>query len=120
MLETYRREYLAQLDDKMAQGLPMEQLRNYRLFLDALDAAIAQQQRVGEQAAQHLAGGRELWQQSTRKLNAFDTLGERLKRRALLAIAKKEQRDTDERAARARSGHAFGGQFSSMRMEQSP
>jgi flagellar protein FliJ len=119
MLETYRSEYLAQLDAKMALGLGMDQLRNFRLFLDALDAAIEQQQRVGEQATQHLEGGRQAWQQSTRKLNAFDTLDDRLKRRALLAMAKKEQRDTDERAARARSGHAglFG---SGLRMEASP
>jgi flagellar protein FliJ len=119
MLETYRSEYLQQLDDQMAQGLSMQQLRNFRHFLDALDEAIAQQQRVGEQAAQQLEGGRQAWQQRTRKLNAFDTLGERLKRHALLTIAKKEQRDTDERAARARPAHAS--QFSgSLRLESQP
>lgn len=105
LLERYRGEYLAQLDERMAQGLATDELRNFQQFIDTLDAAIEQQRRHAEQATQHLDHGRLAWQQSARKLGAYDTLADRLRRHALLALGRREQRDTDERAARVSHGH---------------
>lgn len=102
LLQTYRADYLSRLDEKMAQGLSTAQLRNYQGFILTLDEAIALQAQLSEQAGDRLADGRQQWQQSQRKLGAFDTLAERLKRHALQVRGKREQRETDERAARAR------------------
>ena len=101
LLEKYRAEYLVRLDHAMAQGLSMEQLRNDQGFIETLDQAIAQQTALAQDALQRLDQGREAWQQSARKLGAFDTLAERIQRHALLVRSRREQRDTDERAARA-------------------
>ncbi len=102
LLEQYRQDYLVQLQARMAQGLSMERLRNFQGFLVLLDDAIAQQQRAADQAGERLADGRTQWQTSHRRLQAFGTLSSRVERRAQVVQQKKEQRDTDERAARAR------------------
>lgn len=109
LLEQYRAEYLAQLQARMAQGVCVEHLRNHQHFVDTLDAAIEQQSAHTEQAVQRLDTGRQAWQQSARKLNAFGTLAERLQRHALLALNRREQRDTDERATRTGRGATLSG-----------
>ena len=52
------------------------------------------------QADSRLDHGRSDWQHHKRRLNSFDTLAERVRRQDMLAQAKREQRDSDERAAR--------------------
>lgn len=106
LLLNLRSDYLAQLAQKMALGLTMDQLRNFQQFIAMLDEAIALQAGHTEQAAQRLSDGRQAWQHSARRLGAFDTLAGRLQRQALEARSRGEQRDTDERAARARNPQA--------------
>jgi len=76
-----------------------EQWRNYQ-FLQALDSGIAQQRAVLAQAQARLERGRSQWQQQRRRLNAFETLAERLQRQDDQAQARREQRAGDEHAAR--------------------
>lgn len=107
LLERYRSDYLAQLDAHMARGLSTDRLRNFQHFIATLDDAIAQQARLSEEAGHRLDEGRQAWQRSARKQGAFDTLAGRFKRHALQAAGKKEQRETDERAALARQRHGL-------------
>ncbi|SFM65614.1 flagellar export protein FliJ [Variovorax sp. OV329] len=100
ILVQYRQDYLAQLQVLMQQGVSTSQWFNYQDFLTTLDGAIAQQRGIAQQADLRLEHGRNDWQQNKRRLNSFDTLAERARRQAQMVQAKREQRDSDERAAR--------------------
>ena len=100
LLLQYRQDYHAQLDTLMRGGLPSSQWRNYRNFLGKLDHAIAQQRAIAERAGHQLDRGRTDWQREKRRLSSFDTLADRVRAQEMMAQAKREQRDSDERAAR--------------------
>lgn len=100
LLQHYHKDYSDQLQTLMCKGLPSAQWRNYQTFLSTLDGAIEQQRAVTAQADSRLDHGRSDWQHHQRRLTAFDTLAERVRRQALMAQAKREQRDSDERSAR--------------------
>ncbi|MBO9649283.1 MAG: flagellar export protein FliJ [Variovorax sp.] len=100
MLMRYRQDYVEQLQMLMSEGLATAKLRNYQAFLGTLDGAIEQQRAIVAQAATRLDHGRDDWRNNKRRLNSFDTLAERVRRQELMAQAKREQRESDERAAR--------------------
>ena len=100
MLLRYRQDYDDQLQGLMRQGVPAATLRNYQAFLGTLDNAIEQQRAIVLQAASRLDHGRDDWRHQKRRLNSFDTLAERVRQQDLIVQAKREQRDSDERAAR--------------------
>lgn len=100
LLNRYRQEYLDQLAQHMQDGVSAAHLHNFRQFIATLDMAIEQQRALTTQADSRLAHGRNDWQRSKCRLNSFDTLAERVQRQELLALARREQRDSDERAAR--------------------
>ena len=100
LLIQYRQDYLAQLQAQMQQGVSTSQWFNYQDFLATLDGAISQQRALAQQADVRLQHGRSEWQKHKRRLNSFDTLAERAERLAQQVQAKREQRDSDERAAR--------------------
>lgn len=100
ILLQYRLDYLAQLQVQMQQGVSTSQWLNYQDFLATLDGAIAQQRGQVQQAEVRLEHGRNDWQQNKRRLNSFDTLAERARLQAQMVQNKREQRDSDERAAR--------------------
>lgn len=100
LLLHYHQDYSDQLQAMMCKGLPAAQWRNYQAFLSTLDGAIEQQRAVTAQADSRLDHGRSDWQHHKRRLTAFDTLAGRVRQQALMAQAKREQRDSDERSAR--------------------
>ena len=100
LLQHYHKDYSDQLQALMCKGLPSTQWRNYQAFLSTLDGAIEQQRAVTAQASSRLNHGRSDWQHHQRRLTAFDTLADRVRRQSLMAQAKREQRDSDERSAR--------------------
>ena len=100
LLLQYRHDYANQLQSLMANGLPASQWRNFNNFLSTLDGAIEQQRAIVKQAGLRLDRGRGDWQHQARRLSSFDTLADRLRRQELAAQAKREQRDSDECAAR--------------------
>lgn len=100
LLLQYRADYSEQLQLRMQAGLSSSQWRNYQNFLFTLDAGIEQQRTIATQADSRLDHGRADWRHQRQRLNAFDTLADRMQRQQLALQAKREQRDTDERAAR--------------------
>jgi len=100
MLMKYRQDYVEQLQALMSEGLATAKLRNYQAFLVTLDGAIEQQRAIVAQAMTRLDHGRDDWRNNKRRLSSFDTLAERVRRQELMAQAKREQRESDERAAR--------------------
>ncbi|WBY00614.1 flagellar export protein FliJ [Ramlibacter tataouinensis] len=99
LLQQYRDEYLARLHERMRAGLPASELRNFQLFVATLDGAIEQQRALAQQAEARLAQGRSHWQDSRRRLGAFDTLAGRMRSQQALAAGRQEQREGDERSA---------------------
>jgi len=100
MLVEYRQEYLDQMQQQMRGGLSAAQLRNFQNFIATLDGAIAQQRALTLQADGRLTHGRTDWQYTKRRLSSFDTLANRAHQQDLLILSKRDQRDSDERAAR--------------------
>jgi len=105
MLHDYRQDYLEKLQAAMQAGLPATDCRNYQRFITTLDAAIAQQTQVLSEADQQLAAGRGHWRATQRKVNAFTTLQTRAQAAYRQVLARREQRASDEFAARRFHDH---------------
>jgi flagellar FliJ protein len=99
VLLRYREEYLALMHERMCAGLSALQMRNFQQFVATLDGAIEQQRKLARQAETRLAEGRSDWQANKRRLGAFDTLAARARQEEALAEGRREQRESDERAA---------------------
>lgn len=100
LLLQYRSDYAQQLQVLLEQGLTATQWLNYQNFLRALDHGLEQQRHAAHQAQARLNVGRGDWQAQRRRLNAFDTLGDRLRRQEALVESRRDQRASDEQAAR--------------------
>jgi flagellar FliJ protein len=111
VLLQYRQEYTRQLQSLLAQGATTAQWRNYQEFLQALDAGIEHQRGVAVQAEARLDRGRVDWQHQRRRLNAYETLADRIQRQEAVVQGRREQRASDEQAARmAQAGAAHAGE----------
>ena len=106
MLQQYRQEYLEQMNGQMRDGVAAASVRNFQHFIGTLDGAIEQQRALTEQADTRLGHGRSDWQDSKRRLSAFDTLADRVRQQEMIIVNRKEQRDSDERSARQFYLHA--------------
>jgi len=102
LLVAYRKEYLARFEAAARAGLDGRGLANYREFMQRLEEAVAQQR-------DHLAAHRRAvekcrgeWQSAHGRLKSFDTLDERRRRGERLEARRRDQRRTDEQAARKR------------------
>ncbi|WP_144641546.1 flagellar export protein FliJ [Bordetella genomosp. 13] len=107
MLYDYRQDYLQRLQRAMQTGMSVADCQNYQRFISTLDDAIGQQTNVLRAADDHLARGRQHWQQEQRKLNSFDALSQRQVRAEQLAENRREQRASDEYSARLARGQAI-------------
>jgi flagellar FliJ protein len=101
LLVNYRGEYAARLATTVRAGLTVEQLRGFRLFLDKLDLAIAQQRQAMHSQSEQRVQRRADWAQRESRLQGYATLRDR--RRAVSAVQSRrdEQRGSDEHARRA-------------------
>jgi len=109
-LTEYRDEYRRRLAAEAQGGMNASHWRNFHQFIDTLDVAMAQQRLSIETAERRLVMARTDWQQKKQKLDSYETLLERAKQRENVRLARIEQRDSDEFAAKAmrrRSGLAF-------------
>jgi flagellar FliJ protein len=101
LLMQYRDDYAARLRSSAVTGLTASGYRNFQMFLDKLDDAIASQQRAVQDAQRRVNNERNAWQSSERKRMSYDTLATRAMNAQLLKQARREQKQTDEFAARA-------------------
>ncbi|GAB3630425.1 flagellar export protein FliJ [Pandoraea terrae] len=100
-LKTYRHEYRSRMQTATQTGMAGGDWRNFQQFIDTLDSAIGQQQMLLQQAQDRLEAARREWQAQQRRLNSFGTLATRAQAREDLRVARREQKDNDEYAARA-------------------
>ncbi len=100
-LTGYREEYRNRLLQNTQQGMQMVAWREFQLFMDKLDQAIALQGDEVEKCKQQWEGGRREWLERQRQLKAYDTLSQRHAASEVKRDSKKEQLEQDEFAGRA-------------------
>jgi flagellar FliJ protein len=100
LLGNYRDDYAQRFQHTMANGFTPMAYRNFQGFMDKLDQAINGQQQVVRDAEYRVEQERSNWRESERKRISFDALATRAKTAADQKVAKREQKQTDEQAAR--------------------
>jgi flagellar FliJ protein len=100
LLTQYRDDYSARLQQSMAAGLTATGYRNFQTFMDKLEVAIASQKLVVENAQRAVERERATWQACERKRMSYGTLSDRAEKAQQLKDNKREQKQTDEHAAR--------------------
>lgn len=96
----YRHEYRTKLQAATQSGIAASGWRNFQQFIETLDTAIAKQRDLLVQASERVAACQREWQQHKRRFNSFDTLATRAADRENQRLARLEQRENDEYAAR--------------------
>ncbi len=100
MLEEYRLEYADQLQSQLAQGLSLSSYSNYQQFLAKLDHTINQQRQILNNTLGVVERHRTDWQASERKRLSYSTLTKRAEEALRHHENKRDQKQTDEHAAR--------------------
>lgn len=97
----YREDYLARYQATLGRGgLAVAALQEYRVFLDRLDQAIAQQQDAIEKAARTRDQRRDQWLATRVDTRAIDKVVASRRRELAHQGRKREQAEMDEHAAR--------------------
>lgn len=102
LLSQYREEYARRFQSTAQQGMSPLQWKNFQDFLNRLDDAIGQQQRVVANSHNNTAAGQAHWQEQRIRLKAIDTLSDRHRVTEFALEVRREQKLSDEIAARRR------------------
>jgi flagellar FliJ protein len=100
-LNDYRHEYQQRWAESFSRATTMEIVGCYQSFGHRLDHAISSQNQVAAHADQRQAAAREALRQAELRVAALRQLIQRRQAEALRADQRREQRTTDEFAARA-------------------
>ena len=100
MLLQYRDEYEARFQASLVAGVTAAGYRNFQLFLDKLDTAIAGQQKIVDDAKRRIVDERSQWQSCERKRMSYDTLATRMHKAEERKANKLDQKLMDEFATR--------------------
>ena len=100
LLTQYRDEYAARFQSSQAAGLTVAGYRNYQQFIDKIDQAIGEQQRTLKDAQVRVDSERSAWQMNERKRMSYGTLANRAIQAAQRIENKRDQKQSDEHAAR--------------------
>jgi flagellar protein FliJ len=107
-LVQYRDEYHSRFTATAQSGMPAGNMRNFQAFIDTLDAAIDQQRNLLNAATARLEAAKPDCQRQKQKLGSYEVLQARSEAAAAKIVAKREQRDADEHAARVLRMRAEG------------
>lgn len=97
-LQSYRSEYLERLHDQSGSGVNASRLQDYRIFLDKLDTAIGQQERIVAQQRREVERFHQRWLALRSRCNAMDKAVERMRNEERRALDRREQMESDENA----------------------
>ncbi len=100
LLLQYREDYAARFQVNQAEGLTITGYRNFQLFLDKLDQAITGQEQAVSDSKKRVEDSKRAWQAAEHKRMSFETLAERKRKEAKLKETRRDQKQTDEYAAR--------------------
>lgn len=96
LLLDYRGEYTAHLARVAKIGMNSVDWRNFREFIDKIDAAISLQRETVAQAKHQVQTGQHHWHAQQRKLKSFDTLSQRHRSVERKSEARQEQKEQDD------------------------
>ncbi|CAE6686093.1 Flagellar FliJ protein [Paraburkholderia domus] len=99
-LVQYRDEYHARFTATAQTGMPAGNMRNFQAFIDTLDAAIEQQRNLLVTANARVETAKPDWQRQKQKLGSYEVLRTRGEAAEAKTVARRDQRDSDEHAAR--------------------
>lgn len=99
MLKNYRADYVERLNHAGQTGMTASNYRNFTRFLDTLDEAIVQQNKLMDHIDHNIDVSKDAWQASQRRLHSYETLQTRQQRQYQQAEARREQLTTDELSA---------------------
>ena len=99
-LQDYQMEYSVRFANSMAAGLSAAGYRNFQLFMNKLDTAIAGQTDVVKEAKKRVEERTRAWQAGERKRMSYDTLAIRAELAEQKIENKRDQKLMDEHAAR--------------------
>jgi flagellar FliJ protein len=99
-LVQYRDEYHSRFTASAQGGMPAGNMRNFQAFIDTLDAAIEQQRNLLNAATARVEAAKPDWQRQKQKLGSYEVLQARGEAAQAKTVARREQRDADEHAAR--------------------
>jgi flagellar protein FliJ len=100
MLLQYRDDYMLRFNTAMQAGLSPSGYRNFQQFLDKLEEAIKGQQKILQDTQRRVVTERGAWQGCERKRMSYDTLATRAQKAHQLKETRRDQKQTDEYAAR--------------------
>jgi flagellar FliJ protein len=97
-LKMFQNEYTSRFNDAVKGGIEAGIIHEYHRFLNRLNQAIRQQQKVVETAnSQHESLKQQWWQQRC-QTKAMDKLAERYRSQEYFEREQREQRESDEHA----------------------
>lgn len=102
LLSQYREEYALRFQTAAQEGMSPLQWKNFQDFLARLDDAIEQQHQTVTHSAQNTVAGQAYWQEQRVRLKAIDTLSVRHRTNESGLEVRREQKLSDEIAARKR------------------
>lgn len=100
LLLQYRDEYESRFRAGLTSGISASGYRNFQVFLEKLDTAIAGQQKIVHDAKHRIVTERSHWQSAEKKRMSFDTLATRAQQTELKKESKRDQKLMDEFANR--------------------
>ncbi len=102
-LESFYKEYKQRMDTLGGAGMDMGRLNEYRGFVRQIDQALKIQRQLVAEARGVLERHDESWKAARVHHKALDNYQSRCRKEEDLESAKREQKESDERAMRARS-----------------
>ncbi len=106
LLVQYREEYQTRFVDAAKNGISPQEWQNYATFLARLDDAVKQADVAMQHTRVRTAAGQKEWLSKQGKLKAFDTLSDRHQSRLSYQDQRRDQKVSDEHAARSRGDKA--------------
>lgn len=95
-IETFRADYLAQLQSRASQGVGGSYYNQFQQFIGKLDDALKQQLSAINTAKKVLKQREGLWLAQKAKLEAIEKLKQRKQLKQQVMLAKAEQKQLDE------------------------
>ncbi|WP_151636382.1 flagellar export protein FliJ [Noviherbaspirillum aerium] len=100
LLMQFREDYESRLRTGLSNGMTAMGYRNFQLFLEKLDTAIAGQQQIVNNAKRRIVEERSAWQSSERTRMSYNTLAARKQLVEQRKENKRDQKLMDEYATR--------------------
>lgn len=99
-LRAYHAEYLDQYRQANQTGMSVARMRDYQTFLDKLEIAIAEQERIVERAGKACAAAQDTWRDKYTRTRVMANAVERMQAEERQQADKRDQAQQDDRPQR--------------------